>query len=198
MIGAISVAVGCGAPPRPFLPGFYSPAKIDPFRGALPAVAVYAFSDDRATDPTLIMESGGLRGERRRDYATEPVADGVVRAFVDGFRARGFPVADMTAKPYAPDASSGDARIAISGRVLQFGALILRSGLVGFDQRVVCRIDLEAREAATGRSVWTKSYSELTQGPALPADPMTVLSRALAKVIEQAVTDPELLAVVLR
>jgi hypothetical protein len=122
----------------------------------------------------------------------------VVRAFLEGFRARGFPVVDMTTRPYAPGAGVGEARVAISGRVLQFGALIVRSGLVTYDQRVACRIELEAREASTGRSLWTKSYAEVTQGAILPADPITLLSRALAKVTGQAVSDPELLAVVLR
>jgi hypothetical protein len=126
------------------------------------------------------------------------VAVGIARAFLEGFRARGFPVVDVTAQPYAPGANAGDARAVISGRVLQFGALIIRSGLVAFDQRVACRVDLEARDAATGRSLWTKSYSDVTQGTVLPADPITLLSRGLAKVIEQAVSDPELLAVVRR
>lgn len=189
------VAAGC-APARPFTPGFYSPQHLTKLPGPLPPIAVYALLDERGTsEPTLILEFASISGHNRRDHATEPVSDGVARAFVEAFRARGFPVLDMTTKQ-SPGGSKAEARVAISGRVLEFGARITRTGVFTYDQRVACKIVLEAREVSSGRSLWTKPYSKVTEGGLLPADPMTLLSRALAQVVDQAVSDPELLRII--
>lgn len=193
---AATFAAGC-APIRPFTPGFYSPQSLTRLAEPLPPVAVYSLLDERGTtEPTLILEFASISGHKRRDHATEPVSTGVTRAFIEGFRARGFPVIDMTARYYSPGEGEAKTRVAISGRVLEFGARIIRSGLFTYDQRVACRIVLDAYEVASGRRLWTKTYSQVTEGGLLPADPITLLSRALEHVVEQGVTDPELLGVV--
>jgi len=84
----------------------------------------------------------------------------------------------------------------MSGRVLEFGARIIRSGAFAYDQRVACRLDFEAYEATTGRKLWAKPFSRVTEGWMLPSDPMTLLSRALKEVVEEAVSDTDLLKMI--
>ena len=192
----VALVAGCGSA-RPFTPDFYSPRKLTKLLEPLPPIAVYSLVDERgAREPTLILESASISGHSRWDHATEPVSGGVTRAFAQAFRARGFPIVDMTERYYSPSGQRAEARVAISGRVLEFGARIVRSGLFTYDQRVACTIVLEAYEVVSGRRLWTKSYSQVTEGGLLPADPITLLSRALAEVVEQGVTDPELLGVI--
>jgi len=192
---SVNFVTGC-APARPFTPGFYSPQNLMRSEEPLPPVAVYLLSDERGTtEPTLILEFASISGHERRDHATEPVSTGVTRAFVEGFRARGFPVIDATARHYSQGESQAKTSVAISGRVLEFGARITRSGIFTYDQRVACRIALDAYDAASRRRLWTKTYSQVTEGGLLPADPITLLSRALERVVEQAATDPELLGI---
>ena len=185
-----SFTAGC-VTPRPFLPGFYSRLNITPLSEPLPSVTVYSLLDERPTK--VILESRSISGRSRDDLATEPVSDGVTRAFIEGFRTRGFAVVDKTSKHYFPGEAGAETQVVISGRVLEFGARIIRSGVFTYDQRVACTVVLEAYEAATARKLWEKSYSRVTEGWMLPADPMTVLSRALAQIVEEAAADPELL-----
>jgi hypothetical protein len=194
VLAAIFVT-GC-APARPFTPGFYSPRNLVRLAEPLPPVAVYLLSDERGTtEPTLILESASISGRSGQDHATEPVAIGVTRAFIEGFRARGFPVVDETARRYSRGDGQAKASVAMTGRVLEFGARIIRSGAITYEQRVGCRIVLDAYEVASGRRLWTKTYSQVTEGSILPAPPLTLLSIALEHIIEQAVTDPELLGI---
>lgn len=196
LLGAAVIA-GC-APAPPFSAGFFSPPPLERLAEALPPVAVYAFADGRGTEPTLFLEVSSISGQFDRTYATEPVATGVTRAFVEGFRARGFPVIDETAKPYVPGTRADNARVAITGHVLAFGARIIRAGVYTFDQKVACRVVLEAHDAATGHTLWTKTYAQVTEGALAPGDPTTLLSRALAHVVEQAAMDRELLDIIRR
>ena len=194
LLSALVIA-GC-APAPPFAAGFFSPRNLERVAVPLPPVAVYLFADERGLGPTLFLETGSISGREGREHATEPVSVGVTRAFVEALRARGLQVVDETARSYSHGAGAPKARVAISGRVLEFGARIARSGLVTYDQRVGCRVALEVHDSATGRRLWTKTYGQVTEGGLLPADPTTVLSRALRHVVEQAVMDAELLTII--
>src|SRR5262245_13633043 len=194
VLAAVFVA-GCG-PARPFTDGFYSPRNQTRLTEPLPPIAVYLLSDERGTaEPTLILESTSISGRRAEDHATEPVSTGVARALIEGFRARGFAVLDQTARRYSWDDDRTMTGVAVAGRVLEFGARITRSGAFAYDQRVTCRLVLDIYESESGRKLLTKTYSDVTEGWMLSAQPLTVLSRALERVVDQAVTDPELLGI---
>ncbi len=200
VVGLLVPAVvgGCGPIPRPFELGFYRPMNVSRLTEPLPSVAVYLFSDERGKPYNWYLEHASISGHSGVGYTTELVASGVTRAVIEGLRARGFHVVDMTPTTYPPGPSAAvtDTRLAITGRVLECGARIVRSGLFTYDQRVGTRITVEAYEVTSGRKLWEKEYSKVWEGGILPDNHRRLLTRSLAHVVEQAVSDPDLLSAI--
>jgi len=210
---ATSVLVGCTySGPKPFTTGFYLTPKVAALSVPLPALSVHQFVDERwgTTDPTTVYRFDSISdrfGESsfsrsvNEVRATEFVSVGVARAVLRGFEARGVPVVDMTASWFEPGHISEDTRIGITGRVLEFGARVIRSGLYEYRWVIACRIALEAYEAGSRQKLWEKTYSRQEEGvsrtlaSAVPEKHWQSLSRVLAAVVEEVVNDPELLQV---
>jgi hypothetical protein len=192
-LGALALLVAACASPRPFTDEFYEPIRVRA-GGERAAVAVFAFTDERRVpEPTIVLEYLTERDRPRADRATRPVAAGVAHAFVRGLRARGFTVTDATDQAYVEgQGPSGPA--AVTGRVTEFGALVTRTGTVvhASQQRVGCTVAVDVRDAA-GRTRLQRTYSRVVEGAMLPAEPLAILARALADVVEQAATDPDVL-----
>jgi hypothetical protein len=210
---ATSVLVGCTySGPKPFTRGFYLTPKVAALSVPLPAFSVYRFVDKRwgSTDPAMVYRFdsisdrfGGSSFSKSVNEvrATEFVSIGVARAVLEGFQARGAPVIDMTASWFEPGYISGDTRIGITGRVLEFGVRVIRSGLFEYRSVIACRIALEAYETGSGQKLWEKTYSRQEEGvsrtlaSAWPEKHWLSLSRVLAAVVEEVVNDPALLQV---
>jgi hypothetical protein len=210
---ATSVLVGCTySGPKPFTRDFYLTPKVAVLSVPLPALSVHQFIDERwgATDPTMVYRFDSISarfGESsfsksvNEVRATEPVAVGVARAVLEGFQARGVRVIDMTASSFEPGHISGDTRIGITGRVIEFGVRVIRSGLHEYHSVIGCKIALEAHEAGSGQKLWEKTYSRQEEGvsrtlaSAVPEKHWQSLSRVLAAMVEEVVNDPELLQV---
>lgn len=210
---AASVLVGCTySRPKPFTREFYLTPKVAALSVPIPAVSVHRFIDERpgATDPTMVYRfdsisarigESGYSKRVNEVRATEPVAVGVARAVLEGFQARGAPVIDMTALLFDPGHISGATRIGITGRVLEFGVQVIRSGLHEYRSVIGCSIALEAYDAGSGQKLWEKTYSRQEESvsrtlvSAEPTNHWPGLSRVLAGVVEEVVSDPALLQV---
>lgn len=204
-----SVAVGCVSPsPPPFTSDFYSPLKITALSESFPTMSVYQFIDERPSGPKFVYRFDSISSQFGESswskivnavQATEPVAVGVTHAVLEGLRARGFSVIDMTATSFDPGGYSGDARIVISGRILAFGVQVVRSGLYEYRTITGCKIVLKASDLKSGRKLWEKSYARQeetmsrTLASTTPSNNWPNLSKVLAAVIEEAVSDPALL-----
>ena len=197
VLAALALAViGCSLPPRPFTDEFYAPIRVRAGADASP-VAVFAFADERRiAEPTIVLEYETERDVPQAQHATRPVSAGVAHAFVRGLRARGFTVTDATDRPYVGDHGPAG-RAVVTGRVTEFGARVTRTGTIlqTSQQRVGCTVVTEVRDGS-GRRVIERPYSRVIEGAMMPVEPLAALSRALADVVEQAVTDPELLAAI--
>jgi hypothetical protein len=193
VVVTLGALAACATPPRPFTDEFYTPLRVRRDAAARTPVAVFGFADERPdTDPTLVVRYEPLDGRPRVERSTAPVGEGVARAFVRGLQARGFTVADATTRRYAPG-EPAPARI-VTGRVAEFGVRIARTGFLGgYQHRVACRVAVDVYEPTTGRRLAERSYQRVVEGAMMPAEPLSILSRALADVVEQAVADPELL-----
>jgi hypothetical protein len=210
---ATCVLVGCTySAPKPFTREFYLTPKVAVLPVPVPALSVYRFVDKRwgSTDPAMVYRFDSISGRFGESSfsksvnevrATESVSVGVARAVLGGFQARGAPVIDMTALWFEPGHISGDTRIGITGRVLEFGARVIRSGLYEYRWVVACKIALEAYETGSGQKLWEKTYSRQEEGvsrtlaSAVPEKHWPSLSRVLAGVVEEVANDPALLQV---
>lgn len=190
----VTLASACVSPPRPFTEAFYTPAHVRRDAAAAVAIAVYAFANERpGGDAAPVFRYESNVEDRRAIPATVPVGRGVARAFARGFEARGFQVTDATSRDYRREGSARE-RAAVTGRVQEFDAHVVRQSWLGGDrQHVGCRVTLEVYDTARGRRIFERSYARVVEGAMMPAEPLTVLSQALADVVEQAVTDAELL-----
>lgn len=151
---------GCAT--RPFKPDFYLPLRIDALPGLKP-VAVYLFIDKRGKgDPADAGEVRLLYAGTSRERATEPVAIGVTRAFLEGFRVRGYPVVDMTSTAFDPSGPKTNAQVAVSGDVVEFGWQIVRKSTFEYAVTAACAGRLLA-EALAHSVEDAMSDPELTQ-----------------------------------
>ena len=191
---ALAVVTACAPPPRPFTESWYTPPRVLADAAAALPVTVYAFADTRPGDDKRVV----LRYETNIDdpgtvHATAPVGQGVARALARGLAARGFRVTDATARDHVAE-TGGSPRVAITGRVAEFDARIVRASFLGgYRQHVGCRLTLEAYDAASGRRLFERTYARVAEGAMSPMEPLAFLARALADVVEQAVTVTELL-----
>ena len=211
---AAALAAGCASSAAaPFEPGFYSKPATTALSPPLAVVSVHRFRDERpgaAAVPTMVYKfmsissqfgESSLARQLNEVRATEPVAVGVARAVLQGFRARGVPIEDATAAPFALGTGAGTARIAMSGRVVAFGVEVIRSSLYEYRSVSGCTLGLEAYEVASGRKILDKMYARQEQdsgrslASAAPASRWPALSRVLAAVVDEALNDPELLQV---
>lgn len=175
---ASGLVAGCAT--RPFADGFYVPPHLAPLREPRQPVAVYLFADARGVeDPRVLgqFESGWV------SRATEPVAAGVTRGIMDGLRRRGFPVVDRTSERLGSDESSRALGVAITGDVRQFY-------IAGYE-RGGCEIVVRVHSAGGGRPVAERTYAAHEVDPGGHA--WNALGRALARVIEDAMSDPILI-----
>jgi hypothetical protein len=197
LLMALLLTTACATPPRPFTDEFYGPLHVRASAAAALPVIVYAFTDVRAVaDPTVVVRYERETGDAATTHATAPVGQGVARAFVRGLAARGYRVTDETARELIPQAS-GPGPAVITGRVAEFDAHTVRTGLITADRtRVGARVTLAVYDPATGRRVFERDYARVVQGAMAPTEPLGVLSRALADVVEQAVSDADLLRAV--
>ena len=186
---------GCVVPPRPFTEEFYAPLRVrrDPTVDA--TVAVFAFTDDRPEmEPRVILVYEPYDERPRVERSTLAVGEGVARAFARGLHARGFTVVDATKRAYEASAVPS-ARAIVTGRVAEFGVRMARTGFIsGYQQHVGIRVAVDVHDAATGRRLTERTYQRVVEGAMKPAEPLMILSRVLADVVEQAVADRELLA----
>jgi hypothetical protein len=185
------LGAGCG-PVQPFAPGFYRAPSTTRLSPPPEPVTVYRFADNRRVDdPAQISRYVGP-GVRFHYSATEPVAVGVTRAFVEGLKARGFPVLE-TPVPFRPGESSPTSRLAITGIILEFESVVVRTGLTTYDHRVACSIVLQVFDISTGRKLWEKSYSR--SGDDVWYRGARFFAKALAEIVEGAVNDESLVTV---
>lgn len=193
-VAAILVA-GCVAPPRPFTEEFYAPLRVRRDATIDSTVAVFAFADERPeSEPTVILVYEPYNDRPRVERSTTTVGEGVARAFARGLHARGFSVVDATRRPYQAGATP-NARAIVTGRVAEFGAKLARTGFIsGYQQHVGIRLAVDVHDAATGRRLTERTYQRVVEGAMTPAEPLMILSRVLADVVEQAIADRELLA----
>lgn len=183
---------GCTLPPQPFMDEFYEPLRVR--RASIPAtpVTVFAFVDERpGNEPTVVVRYEPLDGPARVERATAPVGTGVARAFARGLTARGYTVTDATTRRFTPDGAP-PGQISVTGRVADFGVRIARTGMVsGWESRVGCRVIVDVWEGATLRKSG-RMYQHGAQGGMSVTEPLAILAQALADVVAQAVSDPEL------
>ena len=192
---ALGLVVACGTPPRPFTAAWEAPLHVRADTNAALPVTVYAFADARPGDDKRRVLRYDTTEDPAAVHATVPVGQGVARMFARGLTARGFRVTDMTTRDYAKPGASE--RVAIAGRVTEFDARIERRNILGSTrQHAGCRVTLEAYEAASGRRVFEKTYMRVAEGAMSVTEPLQFLARALADVVEQAVTDPDLIRAV--
>jgi hypothetical protein len=194
LVALALLAAACASPARPFTDAFYEPIRVRA-GGETTAVTVFAFVDDRgATAPTAVLEYESDRDVPRAAHATRSVGAGVAHAFARGLRARGFTVSDATHETYV-EGQAIPRGVALTGRVTEFGARLTRSGTIlqRSQQRVGCTVVAEVRDAS-GRRLFERPYSHVVEGAMMPAEPLAVLSQALAAAVEHAVTDPDLQA----
>jgi hypothetical protein len=185
---------GCVSPPRPFTEEFYAGLRVPRGKGPATAVAVFAFADEREGDPHVVLRYEPADARPKVERATVPVGPGVARAFARGLADRGFTVTDVTARRWEPG-TPAPAPLVVTGRVADFGVRIDRVGIVGgWHTRAACRVIVEVWDAAANRRVSERTYQRVTEGAMLAGEPLFALAHVLAEVVEQAVTDPGLIA----
>lgn len=185
VVGVIiaSAMTGCGPQTLSYVPkDITALPNLDP-------VAVYLFVDTRGKEERRIgtrFFQGRVMRKADPIYVSEPVAVAVTRAFADGLKARGFRVVDLTRTPFAAGQPAAAARIGVSGEITRFWEETHATAGVGATWEVLaeCAVVLHAYEAATGRRLWEKTYSQAVEGLA---------NKALAQTVKAALNDPELI-----
>ena len=185
------LVAGCG-PSQPFEPGFYLPPRTTLLSSPPDQVAIYRFADKRGVDEPTQIARYVSPGRLSRYSATEPVAVGLTRAFVEGLKARGIPVLEMPV-PFTPGESRPAPRVAITGTVLEFESVVARSGIFTYGNRVACSIVLQVYYTTTGGKLWEKSYSR--SGDDVWFRGARFFAKALAEIVEEAVNDAGFVAV---
>jgi hypothetical protein len=206
-----SLFIGCAGPGPITIKDWYSPPNIS----ALPqreTIAVFQFDDKRGVaDGKLIGQAFskfGDAGVRRSSeiYVDEPIAIAVTRAFVEGFRARGFPVVDRTAATFTLHEFETEAKVAVSGDIVMFQVEEMAWAPSGLDTaagarpesgiHVSCAVLLHAQDIKSGRKLWQKEYRkdfERTSWRKVPERGprnKTPIGQVLAEVVEEVVYDP--------
>ncbi|MBI4304379.1 MAG: hypothetical protein HY665_08615 [Chloroflexi bacterium] len=184
------LVAGCG-PPQPFEPGFYQVPRTTLVSPPPQPVAVYRFTDERWVDDPAHIARYVSSGRISRYRATEPVAVGVTRAFVEGLKARGIPVVALPV-PFNAGGSQLASWVAITGTVLEFESVVDRTGIFTHGQRVACRVVLQVYDSTTGKKLWEKSYSR--NGDDVWFRGARFFAKALAEIVEEAVNDAGLVA----
>ena len=190
---AAMLLAGCVAPPRPFTEEFYAPLRVRRDTTVNSTVAVFAFADDRPdTEPRVVLVYEPYDDRPRVERSTISVGEGVAGAFARGLQGRGFTVVDATKRAYETGVMP-NARVIVTGRVAEFGAKLARTGFFsGYQQHVGIRVAVDVHDPATGRRLIERTYQRVVEGAMTPAEPLIILARVLADVVEQAVGDPEL------
>jgi hypothetical protein len=200
------VVAGCALSPMPFVPTFYLTPKVPALPAPSPTVSVYRFVDSRsavADDKVIyrfrsISEHVGgspMVTSRNAIRAAEPVDLGVTRAVLQGLRIRGLSTVDMTTTFVESAESPGATPIGITGQVRDFGITESRLGVYDYELIARCRITLKALDVETGKTLFDKTYAkeEKHTGITIASDLWSSLARVLVAVVEEAVSDPDLL-----
>ena len=182
--------------PAAFTEGFYVRPQIAPLTGSVEPVVVYLFTDKREAPHPRAIGFIAMHGRPQVVLATEAIATGVTRAFVEGFKMRNIPVINRTNMPFKPGESLSDARTGISGTILEFQDVLVRRGLLNYKREAACRILVQAYDVSSGRVLWEKTHEHVV-GDLLKGD-YEVLAQCLAEAVENVANDSKLVEMINR
>lgn len=200
----LTIVSGCAKSPGPTLPNIIAIPGLEP-------VAVYRFVDSRPQDRyTIGWSSFHGRSSQWFNYdalpkpirVREPVDVTVTRAFATALRTRGFPVVDRSDTPFAPGHSPANGAIVVSGEVIRYRVETHTtvSGIAThFTDAAECRVVLRLYEPVDARAIWEKTYAAKGGGEGVRSPgALRSLAYVLARATNEAVNDPELMAVLNR
>jgi hypothetical protein len=156
-----------------------------------PPLSFYLLGDKRGTNDAREVGQFFGRSGTFRHTATEPIATGVSRAFLEGLRMRGFEMTDMTQVAFDSTVARPRTERVLVGDILEFGYQIPIAGTV----KAACIVRLEVYDPVARAKVWEKSYSTRIESSGWRSH-FSMLSDALAETVQEAVHDPQLTAAV--